>query len=63
MATITEKEFLGRAGTEQLVATVKNLLANKADMDEITEYVDEAIAGVNETVKSYVDEAILGGAW
>lgn len=30
----TETEFLGREGTEQLVATVKNLLAGKQDKGE-----------------------------
>ena len=30
----TEKDFLGREGTEQLVATVKSLLAGKQDKSE-----------------------------
>lgn len=35
MATNNEQKFLGQAGTEQLVATVKNLLDNKLDKDQV----------------------------
>lgn len=97
MATNEEREFLGRDGTEQLVATVKNLLANKMDKDDLEAVINDALAeakasgefdgadgqnGVDgqdgrtpvrgtdywtaadiATIKSYVDDAILGGAW
>lgn len=33
MAINTDREFLGRDGTEQLVATVKTLLSGKQDKD------------------------------
>lgn len=42
MAT-EQREYLGRDGTEELVATVKRLLASKAD----AEYVDNVIEGIN----------------
>lgn len=36
----TSVEYLGRDGAEQLVATVKNLLADKADTDYVEEIID-----------------------
>lgn len=88
MATDNEQKFLGWDGTEQLVATVKNLLDNKMDAGELPTAITAALAeakasgefnGANgktpvrgtdywteadkAEIKSYVDEAILGGAW
>lgn len=88
MATDNEQKFLGWDGTEQLVATVKNLLDEKMSTAELQTAIDEALAqakasgefnGANgktpvrgtdywteadkAEIKSYVDEAILGGAW
>lgn len=88
MATDNEQKFLGWDGTEQLVATVKNLLDEKMSTAELQTAIDEALAqakvsgefnGANgktpvrgtdywteadkAEIRSYVDEAILGGAW
>lgn len=94
MATENEKKILGWDGTEQLVATVKNLLSEKVSTDEISSVIDEALSQAKASgefdgadgqngvdgktpvrgtdywtdadkaeIKSYVDDAILGGAW
>lgn len=44
MATDNEKKFLGWDGTEQIVATVKNLLADKLNSDDLPTAVEEALA-------------------
>lgn len=40
----TELEFLGRDGTEQLVATVKNLLNDKLDKEGLPSFTDSTLS-------------------
>ena len=110
MATNTELDFLGRTGTERIVAKVKALLSNKQDKGDyvstddlntsigalgVVSYNTQSLTDSQKTqarknigitgtgadgktpvrgtdywtdedkaeIKSYVDEAILGGVW
>ena len=79
MATSTELEYLGRTGTEQIVANIKTkvpIMVNEAlaqakasgefdgaDGKTPVRGTDYWTEEDKVEIKSYVDEAILGGAW